>query len=447
LGGLIPTPQMLQQQQGAPSAPAQSPQPPMQPQGPATQAQGNSTPVQGTPQQGQQQDPFAESEAYYRQQIASNTPAPSSGGPIRQLLQNFIGSMGQSMMTEAGLPTPYQKIQQANLGLQGIANARANVALHQAMAGQFQPVPLVGMDGKPILGPDGKVISLPANHAQTFYAGQAAAASRVQVQGMRGDTAETVQQLRNQSTQAIHPLQQVLGEAQQAYNSGDMETYRNKLTEASQLSGTATQSQRSDKLDMFHQSQQYNAWKTNQDNQTKLQVAQLSQSKAPAAIMHTAAFAQGGLSMLNDANAAMQRLEARGVLGNVASNKIEDWIFGKGLVDPTLPAQDKEDIGKLRAAATYTSSAAMRAHTGRSSREIYDDFKNTMGINQGPDAWKGAMQETENMLSQYSQGATNASIMALRGMSVPPAPQTPARKAPNAPVTSFKAWKAQSATR
>jgi hypothetical protein len=153
-------------------------------------------------------------------------------------------------------------------------------------------------------------------------------------------------------------------------------------------------------------------------------------------MMQTAAFAQSGLNRLDDAQAAMQRLEARGVLGNVASNKIENWIFGNGLVDPTLPAQDKEDIGKLRAAASYTSSAAMRAHTGRTSREIYDDFKNTMGINQGPDAWRGAMQETRSMLNDYATGATNAAVQKLRGGANPP-PSTP-------PTTGgFAAWKAR----
>src|SRR5271165_5900174 len=71
------------------------------------QQQPQQAPPQQQQPQGQQgQDPFAESENYYRQQIASNTPSPSSGGPIRKMLQNFIGGMGQSLMHEGGLPTP-----------------------------------------------------------------------------------------------------------------------------------------------------------------------------------------------------------------------------------------------------------------------------------------------------------------------------------------------------
>lgn len=322
------------------------------------------------------------------------------------LLQNFFHGMGQSMMHEAGLPTDYEQQQRALTNLSALTTGQSNLELHKAMAAQYTPVPLVGMDGKPITDPTtGQVISLPASHAATFYAGQQAAAGRIQVQNLKGDQGLDIQDLRNQGAQAVQGL-------------------RNQAATSAQQN----------KLDMFHQSQEYNVWKTNQDNQTKRDVASMTGNKAPAAMMQTAAFAQSGLNRLDDAQAAMQRLEARGVLGNVASNKLENWIFGNGLVDPTLPAQDKEDIGRLRAAASYTSSAAMRAHTGRTSKEIYDDFKNTMGINQGPDAWKGAMQETRSMLGDYANGATNAAVQKLRGT---------APAAPTSGLTPFQQWKAK----
>jgi hypothetical protein len=397
--------------------------------------QGQPAPQQGQQQQGQQPDQIEQLKQSLAQQ-ATPQQGPS-GGPIKRFLQNFIGGMGQSMVHEAGLPTEYDKQQKAMTNLSLLTSSQGLASLHQSMAAQYAPVPLVGLDSKPITDPTtGKVISLPANHAQTFYAGQVAAANRLQVQGMKGDTATQVQSMKDQSAQATHPLQSVLNDASQAYTSGDMDTYRSKLAEATQMGAAPTATSQQNKLDMFRQSQAYQQWKTTQDNQTKLQVAQMSAGKAPAAMMQTAAFAQSGLNRLDDAQAAMQRLEARGVLGNVASNKIENWIFGNGLVDPTLPAQDKEDIGKLRAAASYTSSAAMRAHTGRTSREIYDDFKNTMGINQGPDAWRGAMQETRSMLNDYATGATNAAVQKLRGGANPP-PSTP-------PTTGgFAAWKAR----
>ena len=66
------------------------------------------------------------------------------------MLQNFFSGMGHSMMHSAGLPTPYDQIQQANMGLQTIEGARSNIALRQMQAQQSamvtqnmmrQPVP------------------------------------------------------------------------------------------------------------------------------------------------------------------------------------------------------------------------------------------------------------------------------------------------------------------
>lgn len=152
--------QALQQQQQAPQQQAQQPQPSQ----PDQVAQGLQAAAQ-----------------HYQQQLQENTPKPMTGGPVRNFLQRFFAGGGQALLKDVGLPTPYEKQQQAITGLQGIANAQGMLALHQQMASQYAPVPLVGMDGKPITDPTtGQVISLPANHAQTFYAGQAAAAGRVQ---------------------------------------------------------------------------------------------------------------------------------------------------------------------------------------------------------------------------------------------------------------------------
>jgi len=194
--GTIPFPnspdkiQALLQNQGSPSPSQQAPtqQPPPQ-----------------QPTQAQPPDALETLKQNLVQQYQANTPKPPSGGPIRSLLQNFFSGMGQSMMHEAGLPTPYDKQQAAMRGIEGVTVAQQNLELHKAMAGQFTPVPLVGMDGKPITDPTtGKVIQLPANHAQTFYAGQAAAASRVQAaQIQAGPTVNTPQNL--QETLGLPP--------------------------------------------------------------------------------------------------------------------------------------------------------------------------------------------------------------------------------------------------
>jgi hypothetical protein len=176
---------------------------------------------------------------------------------------------------------------------------------------------------------------------------------------------------------------------------------------------------RGDKLSQFQSTDQYRRWKQQMDNDTKTRIAQLhvqaSQNKAPAAMMQTAVFAKGGLDRLASAEQSMAQLEASGVMGSLPANKVEDWIFGKGLVDPGLDPRAREAIGKMRAALGYTSSAAMRAHTGRTSREIYDDFKTRLGAGQDWYALKGAMGETHDMLYEYATSASDANIGAIRG--------------------------------
>ncbi len=173
-----------------------------------------------------------------------------------------------------------------------------------------------------------------------------------------------------------------------------------------------------EKVSEFQTTDSYRKWKTKFDAENSLQrakiMAQASASKAPAAVLQSAIFAGGGLRMMSDAESAMQRLEAKGVMGTIPSNKIDDYLFGKGLVDPKLDAETRNDIGKLRAALGYTSSAAMRAHTGRTSREIYDDFKSRLGPGQDWSALRGAMEETGTLLNGYVQDASNSSIDALR---------------------------------
>jgi hypothetical protein len=393
-----PSAPQMQQAQAATPPPQQQPQ------------------QQAPPQQQQDDDPI------HQQLMQKAQEALNAKTGVKQILQNFFSGLSHGMVPPSMTPQFQQEKALANLNQ--YESTKALAGLRDQQAESMKEVPLYKLDGTPVLRSDGSPVTLPNMHAGPWYQAQAAAAGRAQVQGQKNEGALDVQDLKNKGQQDIHPIQGLMNDAVSALNSGDTATYQNKLQQLQQLGGASTAQARADKYEQFKSTQQYNIWKTNQDNQTRTNIAAMNAGKAPAAMMQTASFAQSGLNRLNDAQAAMQRLEARGVLGNVASNKIEDWIFGKGLVDPTLPAQDKEDIGRLRAAASYTSSAAMRAHTGRTSREIYDDFKNTMGINQGPDAWKGAMQETRSMLGDYANGATNAAIQKLRGGAAPNTPSS-----------------------
>jgi hypothetical protein len=169
-----------------------------------------------------------------------------------------------------------------------------------------------------------------------------------------------------------------------------------------------------EKMREFKITDEYRKWKENLDIQTKNNIAQLAQNKAPAAMQESAVFAKSGLNRLADAQQAMDELKASGVMGTLPANKVEDYLFGKGLVDPSLDAATRQQIGKLRSALSYTSTAAMRSHTGRTSQEIFEDFKNTLGPGQDWDALTGAMGETRDMLTEYANAPSDANIRAMR---------------------------------
>lgn len=164
----------------------------------------------------------------------------------------------------------------------------------------------------------------------------------------------------------------------------------------------------------FKQTLEFKKWKEELDVKTKKQIAQLTQGKPSQSLQPVAVFSRTGLHQMEMALDIIDDLASKGVLGSALNNKVEDAIFGKGLVDPTLPTDVRKQIGKVRAAFAYTSSAAMRAHTGRTSREIYDDFKNTLKIGQDLDALRGAAEATRDMLTEYSDVLTPQSQKALR---------------------------------
>lgn len=204
---------------------------------------------------------------------------------------------------------------------------------------------------------------------------------------------------------------------QQAMMSGKLDSITKAADSIMKQRGTQTRSDKNlaTRVAEFQQTDEYRRFALKYNGDLRMKIAEMQQDKAPAAMMQSATFAQGALSTLADAEVAMQSLEQRGVMGSLPANKVEDWIFGKGLVDPSLDAQTRKDIGTLRSALGYTSSAAMRAHTGRTSQEIYNDFKSSLGPGQDWSALRGAMDETKKIMTQYSQAASDANIQNLRG--------------------------------
>lgn len=336
---------------------------------PGSTLQSVQQPPPGLPleqQQSQQSDPLDQIKQSLAQRYQKLQPTPASGGPIRQLLQNFFSGGGEALGHSLGMPTRQEQQQQTLDNLEKVSNVQGMDQFRKAQASQYEMVDV------PL--PDGTTGQLPKKFMGAWLAattktatGDAANASREKIAGMNNDT---------------------------------------KLDIAGQANAT--------KLDQFKQTLAYKQWKEKLDIGTKMRVAQMNMGKAPAAMMQTATFAKSGLDLLDDARTAFNDLKNRGVLGDVSSDKMENWIFGKGLIDPSVSPADRQKISKLRAALSYTSSAAMRAHTGRTSQEIYNDFKGTLGLGQGSDALEGAMDETQKMLGTYAVSASDAAIQNLR---------------------------------
>jgi hypothetical protein len=168
-------------------------------------------------------------------------------------------------------------------------------------------------------------------------------------------------------------------------------------------------------LGEFRDTLAYKKWKAQLDADTKEKTAAVSQDKAPAAMLQTASFSQGALEQMKDAQQAMDTMESQGVLGkNLLTNKVEDYLFSKGLADPSWDNNTRRMMGRMKAALGNTATATMRAHTGRTSKEIYEDYKVRFGLGQSWAALRGAMDETKGLLEHYVSAASNKEIKKLR---------------------------------
>lgn len=119
-----PTNQQLQSPPPPPAAPQNSPQP--------------------------QGDALEQLKQQMVQQYQANQQPPASGGRIKQLLGNFFSGMGNGMMHDAGLPTPYEQQQKALQNIQAISTTQNTNAYHQVLASQFGTTPVTMEDGSTI---------------------------------------------------------------------------------------------------------------------------------------------------------------------------------------------------------------------------------------------------------------------------------------------------------
>lgn len=366
--------------------------------------------------------------------ITSNAPPQSPTGAAMARMQS-----GQKAQAQNRPPVPMPILAQLISGMikppqgppdaMGVQRPGSRVGVFENFLGNFITALGSGLAAAHGPGAFGKGFGAAASapyeqDVRRFQLGQQAQANQAEIQQRQAQTELTQKQSQLAGTMVTLPngwtvpMQLAQKLAPTLFSNQTKEDIADKKIASNEdiakLHSTDRATALQAKLGMFRQTQQFQTWKAKLDNQTRMNVARLTAGKAPAAMMQTATFAQSGINRLDDAQAAFDDLTKRGVLGSVTSDKLEDWIFGKGLIDPTLPAQDRQEIGKLRSALSYTSSAAMRAHTGRTSKEIYADFKNTLGLNQGEDALRGSFEETRKMLGDYASSASDASVQALR---------------------------------
>ena len=348
--------------------------------------------------------------------------APTTRGDMTlNFLGQFLSNMAQGLAQSGhgpganlrglagGMMAPYQReLAQYQLGQQQQAQQaqiEAEQARTQAQLQSYTSTPRFDPISGQYLGP-----MTPGQFTQ-YIRGQAAAKER-------GQTAQDINKAN------IVSREKIAGE-----NVASREKIAGEQAETKQKS-------LDEKSEEFKQTLGYKQWKEKLDKDTQLKVAEMTAGKAPGGMLATASYAQGALEEMAHAQAAMQRLEAKGVMGSIPSNQVEDLLFGKGLVDPRLDAETRKDIGALRAALGYTSTALMRTHTGRTSVEIYKDFKNRLGPGQDWSALRGAIDETTSLAQHYVDSASTANIQNIRqGNAVPPTP----KKGEKPPLDSF--WK------
>lgn len=160
------------------------------------------------------------------------------------------------------------------------------------------------------------------------------------------------------------------------------------------------------KWDMFKEDEKYKRWRDNLLARTRIQAAKIAGQKPSQALAPIAVFARTGVKQYEKAQALIEKLQGVGLFTSWAQNKLEDAIWGHGTVDPTLPSDVRRDIGELRSAIQLGDSAMLRAHTGRTSKEIYDDIHRMNSLGQDTESLFGALENSVEVLGDYADVLT-----------------------------------------
>lgn len=168
----------------------------------------------------------------------------------RQMLGDFLYSVGQGLANRGSGPDadlrgagaainaiPNRNIQQQQIAIQ---REQAEAAQRYKEAQAASLTPSISM-----IDPNGNTVMVPPAHVGQALAAQYRLAGTLGSAGIKAQTAEKVQNLKNEGNLDVvnakkTPVNQVLQEAQDAYTKGDMDTYNAKLKQAGQMSSATS---------------------------------------------------------------------------------------------------------------------------------------------------------------------------------------------------------------
>lgn len=301
---------------------------------------------------------------------------------IKQMLTNFFAGMSHGMLPVTQSPEFQQN--RALQGLQAVAATKAHLSTMQSVMAEAAPVPLIGMDDKPVMGPNGQPITLPANQARSIYAAREAGQYRQAIQQNKDAAANPI--LSDQQAEAL----------------GHKEWAGMELNKA--LSGLIGQQSKNDTAETIAKGRDLTAATIARGHDlARMEVAKVGMmaraSKDPNALTNTMkTMKQQAISTLPGIDRALDETQqVAGKLGPVEGRWNDFWQGKVGADDPTF-SHYKDEIGMV-------SSAVTLAHArGRMSNELFEHFQQMFDAGkQSPGNMTQALNVAKEWLTDYAK--------------------------------------------
>lgn len=391
------------------------------------------------------------------QHYQANQQPPASGGRIKQLLGNFFSGMGDSMMTHAGLPTPYDQQQKALQNIQAISTTQNTAAYHQALANQFGSTDVTMPNGQTVgvLNKDlGKVYDSLARAGATTQAAQIHTGGQIEVahinQGPMMPVTEEMRQILNLppgTTQLpMSQMKKAMGIA-----TGPISTTQgasgpallNKLTGQTRdlgLGNSRIAAQNAHFVPVAEQDDQGNPT----GKVTYMPVGQAAKSGAmtPGSTQFSTAkgvtkdFTSGASAKtLNSFNTATEHLNLLSTLGDALGNGDVQAVNSIG--NRFAAATGSKAPTSFEMAKNAVAGEIAKTFKGQATEGEIHAINETINSAMSPEQLKGAIQTAKDLMGSKKQALLNQYQQGLQGK---PAFDT----TPQAPrgAGGFAAWKA-----